>query len=63
VTNLYILDQGLKNWRPFFAAPGEDGHALDPSRPSPQVLERQPKDAYQPKIKLKTNKRAGGVCS
>lgn len=63
VTNVYILDQGLRHWKELFAHPDKQGHPLDPSRPSIHVLESYPKDTFQPKIKLKTNKRSGGLCS
>lgn len=63
ITNLYILDQGLSHWQELFTHAEKSGHRLDPSRPSLHVLESQPKDSFQPKIKLKTNKRSGGLCS
>ena len=62
VTNLYILDQGLKNWNGLFLGE-QGGEHLDPTRPSAKLLELFPKDAFTPKIKLKTNKRSGGLCS
>lgn len=63
VNNAYILDQGLRHWHELFDHAAAPGHPLDPSRPSLHVLESHPKDAFQPKIKLKTNKRSGGLCS
>lgn len=61
VTNLYILEHGMKTWNQTFASVAS-GH-LDLARPSAGVLKLFPKDAYTTKIKLKTSRRAGGLCS
>jgi len=61
VTNLYILDHGITGWKGEFA--GVAVHPFDLARPSSKVLEAFPKDAYKPKIKLQTSRRAAGLCS
>jgi hypothetical protein len=63
VTNLYILDHGLKDWAATFEHVEVAGHHhLDLSRPPARVLEAFPQDAWKAKIKLKTARRAGGLC-
>lgn len=61
VTNLYILDHGLRDWQQVFA------HVTAPhfnlARPPASVLQQFPKDAYTTHIKLKTSRRAAGLCS
>ncbi len=61
VTNLYILENGLHDWNQIFS--GIQIEHFNLSRPSAKVLEQFPKDSYKTKIKLKTNKRAVGLCS
>ena len=61
-TNLYILEGGLTRWRDTFAPLAGTPH-FDLSRPPASALEAIPKDGYQPKIKLKTSRRAAGLCS
>lgn len=63
VSNLYILDQGLKGWSALFAPLQEAHHGFDLSRPPSRVLEAFPEGTWQAKIKLKTARRAGGLCS
>jgi len=62
VSNLYILDQGVKGWGELFA-PLQAHHGFDLSRPPARVLEAFPEGTWQAKIKLKTARRAGGLCS
>ena len=62
VNNLYILDQGLAGWKNIFAGVADLPH-FEYSRPPVKVLESFPEDAYIPKIKLKTVRRAAGLCS
>ena len=62
VTNLYLLDRPLPDWKPFFEPVSDKPH-FDYARPPASVLEAFPKDAFEPHIKLKTSRRAGGVCS
>ena len=62
VTNLYILDHGLRGWKEVFAGVTETPH-FDYARPPAKVLEAFPKNAYTPKIQLKTSRRAAGLCS
>jgi rhodanese-related sulfurtransferase len=61
-TNLYILDHGLRDWKAVLAGAAGTPH-FDYARPPAKVLEAFPKDAYVPKIKLKTSRRAAGLCS
>jgi rhodanese-related sulfurtransferase len=61
VTNLYILEHGLTDWRGLFS--GLPGEPFDLTRPPAHVLESFPPDAFQTKIKLKTSRRAAGLCS
>lgn len=63
VTNVYILENGLRNWIPFFSSKELPHEQLDFSRPPLNILDLFPKDALKTKIKLKTNKRSGGLCS
>lgn len=63
VTNLYILEGGLEGWRRTLSGVAADPHhAVDPSRPSLRLLKEFPADSWTPKIKLKTARRAGGLC-
>ena len=62
VTNLYVLDQGLRDWKGFFEPVSGTPH-FDYARPPTKVLDSYPKDLFQPRIKLKTARRAGGLCS
>lgn len=62
VTNLYILDQGLRTWKETFSAVAGTAH-FDYACPPAKVLEAFPPDAYTPKIKLRTARRAAGLCS
>lgn len=63
VTNLYILDQGLAGWSALFGGRQVEGRAVDLARPPAKVLEEFPPDAYPTRIKLKTSRRAVGLCS
>jgi len=60
VMNLYILENGLKEWKDVFATVG--GPHLDFARPPAKILEAFPKDAFKTKIKLKTARKGGGLC-
>lgn len=62
VVNLYILENGIRNWQATFAGVVIPHERLDLTKPSLKVLDQFPKDAYKSKIKLKTIKRAGGLC-
>ena len=62
VTNLYLLDGGLRGWKTYFEPVAGTPH-FDFARPPAKVLEAYPKDAYTPHIKLKTSRRAAGLCS
>lgn len=53
VANLYMLEGGMVGWKAIFS---------EADRPSLKALDHMPKDAFKPKIKLKTNARAAGVC-
>lgn len=61
-TNLYVLDGGVAAFRSTLAAASGVTH-FDLARPPAKVLETFPKDAFQPRIKLKTSRRAAGLCS
>ena len=61
VTNLYILEHGLRDWQPLFSHVAS--LHFDLSKPPAKVLEQFPKDAFTTKIKLKTSRRAAGLCS
>lgn len=63
ITNLYVLEHGLSTWEATFAhleLPG--AHHLELSHPPAKALEAFPQDAWKAKIKLKTARRAGGLC-
>lgn len=62
VTNLYLLDRSLREWKPLFEPVSGSKH-FDYARPPATVLDAFPKDAFEPRIKLKTSRRAGGLCS
>ncbi len=62
VANLYILENGLKNWNALFADRMVSGHHVNPASPPAEVLKQFPKDAYIQKIKIASKKRAGGLC-
>ena len=62
VTNLYVLDQGLSRWKETFAPLGATTR-FDLAKPPARVLDAFPKDAFVPRIKLKTSRRAAGLCS
>lgn len=62
VTNLYVLEHGLTDWREVFQPVADLPH-FDWARPPLSVLDAFPKDAYQSRIKLKTSRRAAGLCS
>lgn len=66
VVNLYILEDGLTQWFQLFAdkVDKEISHEkFNLARPTLKVLDLFPKDSFTTKIKLKTNKRGGGLCS
>ncbi len=70
VVNLYILDGGLESWLQLFSDKGSptsethQGHdSFDLTRPGIKILDQFPKDYFKSKIKLKTSKRSGGLCS
>jgi len=63
VANLYILDQGLKGWVERFSGVDGHGHEFDPARPPASLLGAFPDDRWEAKIKLKTARRAGGLCN
>jgi rhodanese-related sulfurtransferase len=62
VTNLYVLEHGLSDWREVFLPVADLPH-FDWARPPLSVLDAFPKDSYQTRIKLKTARRAAGLCS
>ncbi|MFZ4741008.1 MAG: YeeE/YedE thiosulfate transporter family protein [Bacteroidales bacterium] len=63
VVNLYILENGLHNWNNVFADKQIHEKAINLASPSAEVLQLFPKNAYIPKIKIGSKKRAGGLCS
>jgi rhodanese-related sulfurtransferase len=63
VSNLYILENGLQNWKALFADKHVEGKPLNLSAVPLEVLQLFPKDSYVPKIKIASKKRAGGLCS
>lgn len=62
VTNLYILEHGLSRWKGTFDRAAHLPH-FDYARPPAKALEAFPDGSYTPKIKLKTARRAAGLCS
>lgn len=62
VTNLYVLERGLRHWKATFAPVADTPH-FDYGRVPAKVLQSFPKDAYQRRIRLRTARRAGGMCS
>ena len=63
VANLYILENGLHNWKSLFADKHIHEKAVNLASPPAEVLQLFPKNAYIPKIKIGSKKRAGGLCS
>jgi hypothetical protein len=63
VTNVYILENGLKDWNTIFAGKTISGKSFNIASPPAEVLQLFPKDAFVPKIKINTKKRSGGLCS
>jgi rhodanese-related sulfurtransferase/uncharacterized membrane protein YedE/YeeE len=63
VANLYILENGLNNWKTIFAGKTISGKAFNLASPPAELLEQFPKDSYVTKIKIGSKKRAGGLCS
>lgn len=63
ISNLYILDGGIKYWNEVFNNVKLPHGKFDPSKPSLKVLDLFPKDTFKPKIKLNTAKKGGGLCS
>jgi len=62
VTNLYLLDRSMPAWKDFFAPVAGLPH-FNLARPPSNVLDAWPKDTFVPRIKLKTSRRAAGLCS
>ncbi|MFZ4400891.1 MAG: YeeE/YedE thiosulfate transporter family protein [Bacteroidales bacterium] len=63
VINLYILENGLHNWNRLFADKKIHEKAINLASPQAEVLQLFPNNAYIPKIKIGSKKRAGGLCS
>ncbi len=63
VINLYILENGLHNWNSLFANIKVHEKNINLASPPTEVLQLFPKNAYIPKIKIGSKKRAGGLCS
>ncbi len=63
VVNLYILENGLHDWNKLFADKKIHEKDINLASPPAEVLQLFPKDAYIPKIKIGSKKRAGGLCS
>jgi rhodanese-related sulfurtransferase len=63
IGNLYILDGGIQNWNQLFSGLELTHGKLDLTRPSLKIFDLFPKDSYKEKIKLKTGKKGGGLCS
>ncbi len=62
VSNLYIMENGLRDWNTLFADKTFEGKQVNLAAPPAAVLKSFPKDAYQPKIKIVAKKHAGGLC-
>jgi len=63
VNNVYILENGLRDWNTIFAGKTISGKSFNIASPPSEVLQLFPKDAFAPKIKISTKKRSGGLCS
>ncbi|HRE10649.1 MAG TPA: rhodanese-like domain-containing protein, partial [Ignavibacteria bacterium] len=63
VNNVYILENGLRDWNTVFAGKTISGKSFNIASPPSEVLQLFPKDAFAPKIKISTKKRSGGLCS
>lgn len=63
VNNVYILDNGLRDWNTIFSGKTISGKSINIASPPSEVLQLFPKDAFTPKIKISTKKRSGGLCS
>ncbi|MDP3504037.1 MAG: rhodanese-like domain-containing protein [Myxococcales bacterium] len=61
VSNLYLLENGLRDWEKTFSAFTTKRH-FNLSHPPARVLDAVPEDAWKAKIKLKTARRASGLC-
>jgi len=62
IANLYILENGLNDWGKLFAGKMVHGHPVNLAAPQTEILEQFPADAYIPKIKVGSKKKAGGLC-
>ncbi len=63
VNNVYILENGLRDWNTIFSGKTVSGKSINIASPPSEVLQLFPKDAFTPKIKISTKKRSGGLCS
>lgn len=61
VSNLYLLENGLRDWEKTFSAFSTKGH-FNLSHPPARVLDAVPEDSWKAKIKMKTARRASGLC-
>lgn len=61
VSNLYLLENGLRDWEKTFSAFTTKRH-FNLSHPPARVLDAVPEDSWKAKIKLKTARRASGLC-
>lgn len=61
VSNLYLLENGLREWEKTFSAFGTTKH-FNLSHPPLRVLDAVPADSWKAKIKMKTARRASGLC-
>jgi len=62
VINVYIMENGLKDYNELFADKTIHGEEIDLASPPAELLHLFPEDAYISKIKIVTKKRAGGLC-
>lgn len=61
VSNLYLLENGLREWEKTFSAFTATKH-FNLSHPPARVLDTVPADSWKAKIKMKTARRASGLC-
>ncbi len=61
VSNLYLLENGLRDWEKTFSAFSTRKH-FNLSHPPARVLDAVPEGSWKAKIKMKTARRASGLC-
>ena len=62
VNNVYILENGLNDWKKLFADKTVHEKPINIAAPPAEVINLFPKNTYIQKIKIASKKHAGGLC-